>query len=364
MTRRFRLEEKVAILNELARADGQREKSEILARHGLDKKTVYKWRESYRKGRLGAGPGRIVDPLLRRLQDQAIARSQVLAELREHDAALASDDDLPTPEDLESATVEEMMDLIDDEVVPWSGAVDTTWDKRAAADMKTRISRRRAKQLEGDPTFVDASCDYLGDVPTNTAAEACRDLRCPCRRLCRVHHFHIEASTGDEGLARGVPSRPPKVVCTSETCVINRYCLSKLSGSPYHVHWPRQVPEVDLTTASEAASWRSAEDCPWHEVCDLAHARPDESEMEVAATVQATWQPVRLWCVDPDCLHHRRGNPHVHCRECNKAWPACVRPREIDFESMTRVDDRQADGLCEECYFAWRKTVLGKGDSG
>jgi transposase-like protein len=358
MSRRFAIEEKLQILTDLARAGSQREKSEILRRHGLKKQTVHKWRVAYREGRLGARPGRKTDPAILRILDQAIIRPRVLTEIRKADVDLVSDQRVPEPAVVKQGLVEEMVDLIDDEVVPWSGAEGPDWHERAAADISSRISKRQGKLEEGEPTFVDATCDYLGDVPTNTPAEACRDPKCPCRRICSVHHHHREDWAPDGRSLLGGLQQPPVIVCTSRSCEINRYCLSWTFGSPFHVHWPRVVPERDLDGVEAAISWRSREDCPWHEVCDIEHERPDDSVMEVAAAVQNTWQPVRLWCVAPTCKHHRPGAPHMHCRDCGQLWPAFIRYREIDLETVSRVGGSDADGLCERCYFEWKKILI------
>ena len=79
--------------------------------------------------------------------------------------------------------------------------------------------------------------------------------------------------------------------------------------------------------------------------------------MEVANAIQTTWHPVLLWCVDPECTLHRRGNPHIHCRECGAIWPAWIRYREIDLESVRRVRSPDAEGLCERCYFEWKRKL-------
>lgn len=358
MAKHFTIEEKLRILAELAGTNSRRVKSRILAQHGVDKRVVHKWRQAFRKGTLGARPGRKPDPRLLRLIDQAIVRPQVLDALRAVDDSLKQDGRVPEPGDVKKELIDEMVTLIDRDDDLWSGRINSTWVERVTADMESRISRRKGKLKEGDPTVVDATCDYLGDVPTNTPAEACRDPECPCYRLCGVHHLHQETQTPEGESLPGVPRQPPKIVCTSKTCEINRYCLSWTFDSPFHVHWPRDAPDVDLRAANKAASWSSPEDCPWHEVCDVAHERPDDSVMEVAAAVQATWQPVRLWCVDPVCPHHRRGAPHVHCPKCDETWPASVRYREIVLKTVSRDSASDADGLCEACYFEWKRRLL------
>jgi hypothetical protein len=205
------------------------------------------------------------------------------------------------------------------------------------------------------------TCDYAGDTVINTGEELCRQPACQCHRLCKVFHFHSEAAASNSAIREVENLRPAKLVCLDPGCVINRYCQARIGPtvSPVHVLVQRPVPMPEGRAPKPMAEWTSPEDCPWYGTCDVRHERTAPEDLEVIGSVQSTWQPVRFWCVDPDCRHHRPGTPHVHCPGCGRISRADVRYRELDGRTGARDTFTETDGLCEACYDKWRARTFG-----
>jgi transposase-like protein len=353
---RFSPREKAEIIERLERAKSTVEGHAILEEVGVSAQTAYKWRVALRKGSLGAKRGRKTDPVL----DQELAKidvlPEVLSQVRVADPDLATCPEVPTPLVLKKDLLETIVNLVDDEEVEWKGDDSPGWHERVKVDMKSRVSRMRAAAHKGGGPTIASQVDYLGSIHMNTPEEFCRHRDCPCTRLCKVPHIHAFGHSMAPSEAGVDELRPVKLVCLSAECTINRYCCASW-GNPLHVHWPKADPVPRLGEAKPIREWTTAEDCPWHDACDVLHTDIDGSEMEVVNAVQDTWHPVRLWCVDPVCPHHRRGQPHVHCRKCGALWPAWVRYHEMDLTRVARLPAEDTIGLCEKCYFEWKASL-------
>lgn len=355
------MEEKIDILAELDAAGSRAAKREIMDRHGVTKQAVYQWRKAHKRGTLGGKRGPNPNPEMEREIARLEKRPEVLDKILEADSDLAGAPNVPTPKGLSRSIVDDITQRVDDEEVPWDGEISQGWDERLSNDLKSRVSRRRRKERE-DPSFVHA--DYLGELPTNTRDELCRRDDCPCTRLCHVFHIHSRevGQPSDPATINIEKLRPEVIVCSNMNCAINSLCYLPGTGTPVHVIRHRGSPSMRRGQVKPIAEWTSPEDCPWFGVCDVRHERPDESEMEVFDQVQGSWQPPKLWCVDPDCKRHHRGAPHVHCRKCDTVFPAFYRDREIDLTTMARDTLTETDGLCEICYMKWKKKTLTTAD--
>jgi transposase-like protein len=369
MERRFTSVEKMAILAELDSVKWGG-KQAVLDHHGVSSQAVSKWRKALREGSLGKKRGRARSADLEAAIDRLDGVPRALKEMRRVDPDLAADDRVPTPERAEREILDEIVDRVDNEELPWNGEMSPDWVERLEANIKVRVSRKRRDERERPG--ARGPVDWLGEVATNRPDQLCRRGDCPCAMLCRVPHFHAPAmeptsdseetgakqtdlgeKTGDMERLRSVG-----IVCVNPDCAINRFCLPRdLPPSPLHVLVQREAP-LPAGNWKPVEEWTSPEDCPWNGTCDVRHERTDPADLEIANAVQATWQLVRLWCVDPGCRLHRRGSPHVHCVECGEPFPAMYRNRELDVTTMARDHLAETNGLCERCYSEWKKRLL------
>ena len=351
-------EEKRLLLAELDRANRAR-KSEIMARYEVDRREVHKWRKALAEGTLGGKRGRRKNPDLEREIGRLVGLPQVLAGMIKADPTLATDPCVPGPPTLRKAILDGIVDRVDDEQLPWHGHDGPDWVERLEGDLHSRESRLRTAERKADEKnrFEPGDIDFLRELPEHSPEELCRRADCPCTRLCRAQHIHPTAagSRRAPGSIAWEQLPPAWHVCQSPRCAINRYCCSPIFGGPLHVHRPKAAVAPRATPAKPLAEWSAIEDCPWRDRCDAQHERPSDSEMEIWNVVQATWQPILLWCTDPECRSHRRGSPHIHCRGCGAAWPAHARCREIDIAAMTRDHTEIATGLCEACCVKWKQ---------
>jgi len=358
VTQRFSDEEKLTILGEVEAAP-RGEKKKVLERYRITTGMVSKWSDARDEGRFGRTRDTKRNVECDAETQLIVRRAEVLGAIvscgeprpgARRDLRLGKEVTTKEEHELEEQLFDKIAD--EEEGVLWSGKPRGNWDERAMRVIHDRVlQEKRSESRDGD---------WWGDLAALRPEDLCRARVCPCKLFCGVEHFHSENASFE--VKRFTPSslHPTWFLCESGTCRLNLlWCIAGFG--PYHVHRPTETPQParSLEEAKPIREWTRAEDCPWHGVCDVRHAKPDASTMRIFGVVEQEYHPIDLWCRDENCPHHRRGAPHVHCRgrKCDAVIRADCRDNELNWANEKGLDegaprgrvDEVGPGLCPGC---------------